>query len=102
MSKLTREQERYLVKLWDTVGPELERRRLAELKGKEYTFEEIDGLLELCRGYDGPPRKSEGMVEMQRLFMKHPDHPLNRAKRGEIQPPPMPGMGVGMPIKPSE
>lgn len=84
MDKLTREQEKHLVKLWDTTGPELERRRLEALKGKEYTFEEIEELFELVRDYDGPPRFAEGMVEMQRLFMLHPDHPKNRAARGEV------------------
>lgn len=70
MNRPTLEQQRYLVKLWDTTGPELERIRRAELRGKEYDAAEVEGLLSLAEGYDGPPRFAEGMVEMQRIFMK--------------------------------
>lgn len=70
MKMPSREEQRYLAKLWLTTGPELERRRLADLRGKEYTPREIDSHLSLANFYDGPPRLTSGMVEMQRIFMK--------------------------------
>jgi hypothetical protein len=55
-------------------GRELERIRRNALRGMEYNFADVDALLELADLYDGPPRFAEGMVEMQRLFMKHTPH----------------------------
>ena len=42
--------------------------RRKELRGKPYDWREVDALLQLGEGYDGPPRFAEGMVEMQRRF----------------------------------
>lgn len=58
------------MKLWDVAGPELERIEREALRGREYSAAEIDAVLDLAEGYDGPPRFAEGMVEMQRIFMK--------------------------------
>jgi len=78
MNRPTREQQKYLAKLWDKAGPELERIRAQELRGKPYDADEVIALLKLGEGYDGPDPKGAGMVEMQRLFMLHPDHPKNK------------------------
>jgi hypothetical protein len=69
MKRPTREQQRYLVRLWDKVGPELERIRREELRGRPYDWEDVDALLELGAVYDGPPRASNGLVELQRRFI---------------------------------
>ncbi len=70
MKKPTKEQQRALVRLWDKTGPELERIRREELRGLPYRGEDVDTLLEMGDHYDGPPRDSSGLVEMQRFFMK--------------------------------
>ena len=59
------DEQRKLVKQWDETGREL------------------DALLQLGENYDGPPRFGEGEVEMQRLFMLHPDHPAQKQKRAD-------------------
>ncbi|MCE5229866.1 hypothetical protein LLG95_09750 [bacterium] len=51
----------------------LDEMRLKALRGKPYDWREVDSLLQLAEGYDGPPRLTSGLVEMQRIFMKaHP------------------------------
>lgn len=35
-----------------------------------YNWEDVDTLLRLGEDYDGPPRLTSGLVEMQRLFMR--------------------------------
>lgn len=69
MKRLTKEQQRHLVKIWQTAGPELERIRREELRGLPYKWEDVDMLLDMGDYYDGPPRLTSGLVEMQRLFM---------------------------------
>lgn len=78
MKKPSLEEQRALVKRWDTLGPELERIRREALRGMPFDAKAVEELLSLGEGYDGPPRFAEGMVEMQRLFMLHPNHPKNR------------------------
>lgn len=70
MKAPTKEQQRALVRIWDTAGPELERIRREELRGKPYCWKDVDTLLDVADHYDGPPRQTSGLVEMQRLFMK--------------------------------
>lgn len=70
MNELSREQQRELVRLWDTTGPELERLRRQSLRGMPYRWEDVDAVLAMADHYDGPPRLTSGLVEMQRLFMK--------------------------------
>ena len=70
MSFPSKDEQRFLVRQWEETGRELERLRLEALRNKPYSFEEVDALLQLAEGYDGPPRYAEGMVEMQRIFMK--------------------------------
>lgn len=71
MKRPTKEQQRFLVRLWDKAGFELERIRKEELRGLPYKWEDVDTLLEIGDYYDGPPRLTSGLVEMQRLFMKY-------------------------------
>lgn len=70
MNELSRDQQRDLVRIWDTTGPELERLRRQALRGLPYRWEDVDAVLAMAHGYDGPQRRSSGLVEMQRLFMK--------------------------------
>lgn len=65
----TREEQRNLVRQWETSGRELERIRRDALMGLEYHWADVDALLELGDLYDGPPRTTSGLVEMQRCFM---------------------------------
>ena len=69
----TREEQKQLVRQWKETGAELERIRRDELRGMPYNWEEVDALLSLADRYDGPPRITSGLVEMQRLFMKAHD-----------------------------
>ena len=69
MKRLTKEQQRHLVRIWQTAGPELERIRREELRGLPYKWEDVDMLLDMGDYYDGPPRLTSGLVEMQRLFV---------------------------------
>lgn len=64
------EEQRELVRQWEITGQELERIRREKLRGMPYNAEDVDALLELGDSYDGPPRMSSGLVEMQRWFMK--------------------------------
>lgn len=68
MKKPNREEQRQLVAQWEKTGPILEALRAEALRGKPYDWREVDALLQLGEGYDGPPRFGEGMAEMQRLF----------------------------------
>lgn len=48
----------------------LDEMRLEALRGKPYDWEEVDALLQLADNYDGPPRLTSGLVDMQRIFME--------------------------------
>jgi hypothetical protein len=66
----TQEEQKILIRQWDVTGPLLEKIRREALQGKEYNWKEVDTLLSLGDHLDLPPRTSEGIVEMQRIFMK--------------------------------
>jgi hypothetical protein len=70
VKRLAKEQQRYLVRVWDKAGPELERIRREELRGLPYRWEDVDALLEMGDHYDGPRRLTSGLIEMQRQFME--------------------------------
>lgn len=70
MTHPTPEEQRDLVRQWDETGRELERIRRDALRGMPYNWADVDALLELGDHYDGPPRLSSGLVEMQRWFIK--------------------------------
>lgn len=59
-----------LVRQWEETGRELERIRQSALRGMPYNWADVDALLALGDSYDGPPRTTSGLVEMQRLFMQ--------------------------------
>lgn len=80
MKQLSKEQQRFLVRLWETTGPELERIRREALRELPYSWQDVDALLEMGDSYDSPPRLTSGLVEMQRRFME-----LAR-KRGLVPP----------------
>ena len=69
MKSPTYEEQRDLVRQWETTGRELERIRRDALRGAEYNWADVDALLEIGCQYDGPPRTTSGLVEMQRWFM---------------------------------
>lgn len=70
MNYPTWEEQRRIVRQWEVTGRELERIRREKLRGMEYDWKDVDALLELGDHYDGPPRLTSGLVEMQRMFMK--------------------------------
>ncbi|MBX7255167.1 MAG: hypothetical protein K1Y02_02305 [Candidatus Hydrogenedentes bacterium] len=65
-----REQLRDLERRREEGFRRIDKLRREALRGKPYNWEEVDALLWLADNYDGPPRFGEGMVEMQRSFMK--------------------------------
>jgi len=70
MKRPTIDQQRELVQGWSRTGRELERLRRENLRGLPYRWEDVDALLELGDSYNGPPRLTSGLVEMQRWFMQ--------------------------------
>ena len=70
MKRPTIEEQRQLVQQWDETGQELERIREDALRDKPYNWKEVDDLLSLGESYDGPPRLSSGLEEMQAVFLK--------------------------------
>jgi hypothetical protein len=71
MAKMSRkEQYRAYVEQWRRTGPELERIHVEELRRYHYDPADADMVLEMGDNYDGPPRVTSGLAEMQRLFMK--------------------------------
>lgn len=72
MNHPTNEEQRELARRWKETGRELERIRREALRGMPYNWRHVDALLQLAETYDGPPRTTSGLVEMQRIFMTHP------------------------------
>ncbi len=70
MAEMTPDQWREYAERWKQAGPELERVRREELRNLKYDWRIVDSLLEI--GSNSPRREDEpnGLVEMQRLFMK--------------------------------
>ncbi len=70
MAKMTSDQWKQYAEQWKQAGPELERVHREELRNWKYDWRIVDALLEIGakspRGDDEP----NGLVEMQRLFMK--------------------------------
>jgi hypothetical protein len=87
MNLPTMEEQRNLVKQWETTGPLLEQIRNDALRGKPASVDDIDTALSMGDHYKGPQRFAEGMVEMQRQFMAiarkqgviPPGHPAAKA-----------------------
>lgn len=77
MKRPTLEEQRALVKLWDTTGPLLEQIRLKELRARGFRPEDAEAALSMTDHYKGPARTTSGLVEMQRIFMK--GHPPRKA-----------------------
>lgn len=65
-----KEQWRLLVERWKNAGPELERIHREELRAYKYNPRDADALLAVSDSYQGHPGESDGLVEMQRLFME--------------------------------
>ncbi len=65
------EEQREIVQQWEETGRELSRLRQEALRGLPYNWEDMDALLSLCDDFaDVHSRKSSGLVEMQRWFMR--------------------------------
>ncbi|OGV60147.1 MAG: hypothetical protein A2498_16020 [Lentisphaerae bacterium RIFOXYC12_FULL_60_16] len=69
MKRLTLDEQRAVVTQWRKGGEELERVRYEALRTRPYDWTVVDALLELGDHF-GRSRNAEGMVEMQRNFMK--------------------------------
>ncbi|MFA6240147.1 MAG: hypothetical protein WC655_04415 [Candidatus Hydrogenedentales bacterium] len=70
MKEPTREELRALVRQMDEGHKRADQIRREALRDMPYNWEDVDALLQLGDAYDGPPRSSEGIIEMQRCFMK--------------------------------
>ena len=70
MKHPTREEQRNLVRQWDTTGRELEALRRNTLRGMAYNWADVDALLAIGDLGDRPSRSTSGLVEMQHWFMK--------------------------------
>ena len=70
MKRLTSEQQKAVVKQWLRAAPALARAREEELANWKYDAAPVDALLDI--GAKSPRRKEEpnGLVEMQKWFMK--------------------------------
>lgn len=70
MKRPNLEEQREILRLWEETASELTRIRQEALRGLPYNWKDMDTLLSLCDSVtDIPPRKSSGVVEMQRWFM---------------------------------
>lgn len=69
MNKPTLDEQRKIVQQWEETARELEQMRRKKLRGMPYNWKEVDALLELGENAEGVVRSSEGIIEMQRLFM---------------------------------
>ncbi|MEI6634059.1 MAG: hypothetical protein WCP22_09615 [Chlamydiota bacterium] len=71
MKKAEKEQMREYVERWKKAGPELEAIRRKELAEFDHAanWESIDALLDIGDRF-GRSRKTSGLIEMQRWFMK--------------------------------
>lgn len=70
MNKPTYEEQKQLVRQMEATYQELERMRREALRGLEYNWRDVCTLLDLGDSYDGPPRLTSGLEEMQYWFMK--------------------------------
>lgn len=70
MTNPSHEEQRRLVRQMEVTGRELERIRRDALRDMTFSWADVDALLQLGDQYDGPPRLTSGLVEMQRWFMK--------------------------------
>ncbi|MFP4422325.1 MAG: hypothetical protein ACLFRG_17430 [Desulfococcaceae bacterium] len=72
------------VDIWKKASVSLKEIKRQELQEPDYfekNFHVLDEMLQYaCE--NATPRKTSGLVEMQRLFMKHPDHPARKARQG--------------------
>ena len=67
-------EQKQIVKQWEETDKKLTAIRLAALRDMPYNWEDVAELLQMGDNYDGPPRLTSGLVEMQRIFKKH--HPI--------------------------
>ncbi len=70
MTEMTPEQWKAYAAQWQKAGPELERIRRDELANSTYNARAVDALLEIGANMPHKEEQPNGLVEMQRLFMK--------------------------------
>ncbi len=80
MRMLTRAEQKEYMKRMIEGHREVERLRMEALRNKPYDPAEVDTLLQLAEYYDGPPRLTSGLVEMQAIFMTAHDRLRRREK----------------------
>jgi hypothetical protein len=69
------------VETWKKASVSLKDIKRQELQEPDYfekNFHILDEMLQYACD-NATPRKTSGLVEMQRLFMKHPDYPARKA-----------------------
>lgn len=70
MTEMTQEQWKAYAAQWQKAGLELERIRRAELTNAPYNARAVDALLEIGASLPHKEENPNGLVEMQRLFLK--------------------------------
>ncbi len=70
MKTPNRKEQQKLVRQWEETGRELERIHRAALRGMPYNREDVDALLSLGDHIPANKHNGEGLIEMQRIFMK--------------------------------
>jgi len=69
MKAMTKKQWQQFIDQWETAGPALETVRRQELRRLKYDSATADALLDIGDRF-GRSRKTSGLIEMQRWFMK--------------------------------
>ncbi|MBN1424908.1 hypothetical protein JXA88_10160 [Candidatus Fermentibacteria bacterium] len=70
MNSPTREEQKRLIRQWEITGRDLERLRREALRDMPYRWTDVDALLEIGDRAGCAPRRTSGLVEMQRVFMR--------------------------------
>ncbi len=65
-----REEQQKLVRQRETTGREVDSFRREALRGMPYNWEDVDALLSLGDDIPSNEHNGEGLIEMQRIFMK--------------------------------
>ncbi|MCX6996155.1 MAG: hypothetical protein NTV49_03505 [Kiritimatiellaeota bacterium] len=70
MKRPTKDQQRIIVEQWKRATPALQKTRDDELRAAPYDWKKVDALLDIGAQTPAKKEESNGLVEMQRWFMK--------------------------------
>ena len=70
MKRPTKDQQRIIVEQWKRATPALQKARDDELRAAPYDWKKVDALLDIGAQAPAKEEESNGLVEMQRWFMK--------------------------------